>query len=450
MANPLAHAQGLRGARALLSIADFRWLLSSNVLWWQAHFMEAIVVGWLVLEMTNSPWLVAVAGFCRSLPLLILGFVAGQVADRFGRRRVILAAQSTNFTVQVTLVILLLTDSLQLWHLYATGVILGACWAMDWPARRSLLPDLVGKERTVDAMLLENLSQGFSRIGGPAIAGVLVAAYGAIGAYLVMMLLSGATLTTLSYLSGQPIPKTNRRAAASPWSVLGESLRYVGKNQPILGVILITAAFNMWVVPYMTLLPVIARDVLRVGPAGLGYLGAASGVGSFFGLLLIAQIRRHFSNGWIMLVGTIGMSIVLFGLSQSTWYPLSWGLLFMAGMGQACFGIMQTSIILLTASDEMRSRTMGVLVLAIGSDPLGKLQTGALAQVLGAATALSVMTGAAALALVGIGIALPGLRAMPAPATQQVPPLVPPIGPAAQTPTGVPQSTHTPSQPGGN
>jgi MFS family permease len=414
--------QWVQSAKALLTIADFRRLLGSNVLWWQAHFMESIVVGWLVLEMTNSAWLVAVAGFCRSIPLLLLGFVAGQIADRFGRRRVILAAQSVNFAVQITLAALLWLDALALWHIYATAVVLGSCWAMDWPARRALLPDLVGKEHTVDAMLMENLAQGFSRIGGPALAGVLIAAYGAIGAYLVMMVLAGATLFNLRYLSRQPIPRTNLRPAASPWSVLGESLRYVGSNQPILGVILITAAFNLWIVPYMTLLPVIARDVLGVGPAGLGFLGAAAGIGSFFGLLLIAQIRRYFSNGWIMLVGTIGMSVVLFTFSQSTWYPLSWIMLFCAGMGQACFGIMQSSIILLTASDEMRSRTMGILVLAIGSDPVGKLQTGALAQAWGAASALSVVTALAGLAILAIGLTLPGLRgARPVRETLQTP-----------------------------
>jgi MFS family permease len=381
--------------------------------------MEAIVVGWLVLELTDSPWLVAVAGFCRSIPLLLLGFVAGQISDRFGRRKVIVTAQSVNFAVMACLVLILALDVLALWHLYATAVVLGACWAMDWPARRALLPDLVGKERTVDAMLLENLAQGVSRIGGPALAGVLLAAYGATGAYVVMLTLSGLTLVNLTYLSMRPIPKTNRRPAASPWSVLGESLRYVGQNQPILGVMLITAAFNLWIVPYMTLLPVIARDVLNVGPAGLGYLGAAAGVGSFFGLLVIARVRRYFSNGWILLVGTVGMSVVLFVMANSTWYTLSWAMLFLAGMGQACFGIMQSSIILLTASDEMRSRTMGVLVLAIGSDPLGKLQTGALAQLWGAAAALSLLTVAAGVAIVGVGLALPGLRAMTRPPLPQ-------------------------------
>jgi hypothetical protein len=192
---------------------------------------------------------------------------------------------------------------------------------------------------------------------------------------------------------------------------LGQSLRYVGQSQPILGVMLVTVVLNLLLIPYMTLLPVFARDVLHRGPVGLGLLGAASGIGSFIGLALINYVRRWFSNGWILTVGTLGMALALLVFSRSGVYSLSWGTLLLVGIGQACFGIMQSSIILLTASDEMRSRTMGILVLAIGSDPFGKLQTGYLAQTYGAPAAISLQAGAAALMLAAITVALPGLRA---------------------------------------
>ncbi len=118
----------------------------------------------------------------------------------------------------------------------------------------------------------------------------------------------------------------------------------------------------------------------------------------------------------IFTVGTFGMSLALAAFSQSSIYGLSWAMLLCAGMGQACFGIMQSSIILLTASDEMRSRTMGILVLAIGSDPVGKLQTGALAQTFGAPVAVGLQAALGALVIVVIALRLPGLRARPAPA----------------------------------
>jgi hypothetical protein len=144
---------------------------------------------------------------------------------------------------------------------------------------------------------------------------------------------------------------------------------------------------------------------------GLGLLSTASGIGSFMGLFMTNYLRRYVSNGWILTGGTFGMSIALVIFSQSAIYELSWAMLLLTGIGQACFGIMQSSIILLTASDEMRGQTMGVLVLAIGSDPFGKLMTGGMAENLGAPMAVGIQAAVAALCLAAIGVWLPGLRA---------------------------------------
>ena len=289
-------------------------------------------------------------------------------------------------------------------------MILGSAWALDWPARRALLPDLIGKKQTVEALLLENFVQGFSRMFGPSLAGMLIASTGPLGCMVAMALLSGLALISVRRLSKQPIPRLNKRPAVSPWTVLGQSLRYVSSNQSILGVILITVVMNLLMIPYMTLLPVFARDVLQQGPVGLGLLSSATGIGSFIGLFVINYLRRYLSNGWILTGGTFGMALALVAFSQSAVYGFSWIMLLTAGIGQACFGIMQSSIVLLAASDEMRSQTMGVIVLAIGSDPVGKLQTGALAEALGAPAAVGIQAAVAAVLLGVIALALPGLR----------------------------------------
>jgi MFS family permease len=397
-------------AATMIRNGDYRRLLSSNALWWQAMFMETVVVGWLVLELTNSPWQVALVGFCRSAPFLLCGFLAGPLTDRLGRRRIILGAQLANFLCYVILTLLLWSGTLALGHMYLTALVLGAAWALDWPARRALLPDLIGKAQTVDAMLLENFAQSTSRIIGPSLAGGLIAAFGPAGCYTVMMVLSGIGLWNLSHLSQQPIPRTTMRPTASPWNLVAEGLRYVGHNQAILGVILITLVMNLLYFPYMNLLSVFARDVLGQGPVGLGFLGAASGVGALLGLFIINRLRDEVSGGWILTVGTFGMSLCLLAFALSDLYAFSWAMLLFAGIGQACFGIMQSSIILLAASDEMRSRAMGTLVLAIGSDPLGKLQTGYLAELFGAQITVAAQAGAAALCILVIAVTLPGLR----------------------------------------
>ena len=398
------------GLFAPLRNVDYQRLLLSNGLWWATIFMEGTVLGWLVLDLTNSPWLVALVGFCRSVPFPVLGFFNGSLIDRFGRRRIIIAAQTLNLLAYLTISGLLWLDLLAIWHLALASFVVGACWALDWPARRALMPDLVGKERTLDAMLLENLSQNVARILGPALAGVLIAIYGALGCFISMALISLTTLLVLHTLSQQPIPRNSMRPQLSPWTVIGETLRYARHHQAIFGVLLVTAVMNLFVFPYMTLLSVFARDVLYQGPVGLGFLGTGSGIGAFLGLYLIIKLRGRFSQGWIFVVGTSFMSLTLIAFSLSTLFSLSWSMLFLMGVGQACFGSMQSSIILLAASDEMRSRAIGSLVLAISADPLGKLQTGLLSDLVGVpqAVTLQAMIG---LLLIGlIAALLPGLR----------------------------------------
>ena len=205
-----------------------------------------------------------------------------------------------------------------------------------------------------------------------------------------------------------------------------DGLRYVGGNQRVLAVVLITLVMNLLYFPYMNLLSVFARDVLFQGPVGLGFLGAASGVGAFVGLFLINYLRKFVNEGWILTVGTFGMALCLLRFALSDTFTLSWAMLCLAGIGQACFGIMQSSIILLATSDEMRSRAMGTLVLAIGSDPVGKLQTGLLAELYGVQTTVALQSGLAALAIIAIAITLPELRRPIPERTESVPMATPP------------------------
>lgn len=409
-------------------IPDFRRLLISNFLWWATRFMEFIIMGWLVLELTDSPWQVAIIGFYRSVPFLFVGFFSGLIIDRFGRRTVILVAQTTNLVISALIMLLLLTDMLALWHLALGSILMGTAWSLDWPSRRSLVPDLVGKAKTVDALLLENLGQNFARIAGPFTAGVLIDAFGAVGAYIALTGLSGLTLFLLSGLSKPPKRSKANIERVSPLTNIIEGLQYVRHSPPILGALLITVAMNFLVFPYMTLMPVFARDVLHQGPTGLGILGSAAGIGSFLGIFIISRIRHTVSNGWIFAAGSCFQALAILTFSTSTNYTLSAALLLLSGIGQACFGIMQSSLILLSASDEMRSRAMGTLVLAIGTGPLGQLQIGALAETWGAPWAVRLQTSLAALVIIIMAFALPDLRRQTKSTPEARPPVVAKVG----------------------
>src|SRR5688572_12733590 len=172
-----------QGVLAPLNNYDFRLLVSSNFLWWTTRFMEMTVVGWLVLDLTDSPWQVSVAGFYRSVPFLIAGFWSGAIIDRLGRRKVIVYAQTVTTLSSILIVILLWLDRLAYWHLIVSVTAIGLAWSLDWPARRSFVPDLVGKAQTIDALLLENFIQNVARILGPFLGGSLIAAIRMEGAY---------------------------------------------------------------------------------------------------------------------------------------------------------------------------------------------------------------------------------------------------------------------------
>lgn len=397
----------------MLQSGDFRRLLTSNLLLWQTLFMEGVVVSWLVLELTNSPWLVSLAGFCRTAPFLLGGLVAGALSDRFGRRKVMLAAQSVNVLVYAAMTALLWMDRLSLWPIMVTAMLLGGAWALDWPARSALLPDLVGKPRVVEATLLVNLTQTSGRIVGPVLAGAFMVVWGATGSLAVMLLFAALAWLNLWHLAQPTLARTNMPATGSPWKLMREGLRYVRQSQPILGVLLITLMINLLYFPPSTLLAVFARDILDQGPVGLGVLGAANGIGALAGLLLVSRLRHRVSSGLIFALGTLAMTILLAFFAFSTDYALSCALLFAAGVGEACFVIMQSSIILLAASDQMRSRALGTLLIAIGSDPLGKLQTGFLAERIGAPWTVGLQASLAALCVLGVALALPGLHRPP-------------------------------------
>ena len=394
---------------APLRIPDYRRLLISNGLWWQARWMEMVVIGWLVLEMTNSPWHVALIGFYRAAPLLVVGFFSGSVADRFGRRTVILFSQAVNIVIPVVILLLLITGHLEFWHVALGVLFLGVVWSLDWPTRRSILPDLVGKKRIVDSMLLEGFLQNISRIVGPLSGGALIRLLGLPACFAVLAAVSAAGFLILLRLS-RPAVLPDKTQRVSPWKAVVDGFKYVRRDQTILGVLLITVFMNNLAFPYMTLLPVFARDILGQGPVGLGVLGSSIGVGTFMGLILVNRIRRRLRLAWIFIIGSFLQAAVLVAFAFSTSFPLSITLLLISGLGQTSFGVMQSAIVLVSAKDEMRGRAMGAVNIAIGAGSFGSIQIGALASAFGAPLAVGLACGACVLAVSGVTASLPGFR----------------------------------------
>jgi Na+/melibiose symporter-like transporter len=219
----------------------------------------------------------------------------------------------------------------------AAAFLIGAAWTIDLPARNALVPDLLGKAQTVDAILLESIVQGIVSSSGALFAGWLLARAGPETCIGVLICLTAVNVILLYYLAREKISQTKLISGQSVWSAIGEGMQYIRPNQPILTVTLISAILNTLIFPSMSLLPVFARDVLDRGPMGLGLLNAGYSIGTFSGLFAVHRLRHTMSIGWIFAAGALVECVALVLFATSTSYRLSWWMLFCAGIGQAGF-----------------------------------------------------------------------------------------------------------------
>ena len=364
-------------------------------------WMEILIVGWLGLELTDSAWWVSVLGFYRSIPLLLIGPWGALVIDRFPRRRLLSVFQVLGAMATLLVLLAFLNGSLNYVQLALFSFVQGVIWALDWPTRRAIIPDLVGRERVVDALVLENGIQNVTRILGPIGGGIALELLGVGGGLALLSVLGFGSFVLLLGITSCSQAPTVEGSFQTVINTTRQGWKFVRTNRKIWGVFLITIFMNVWAFPYMNLLPVFARDILGQGPIGLGWLGAAHGIGATAGLLIIHWGRKRLSNEWLFSGGSLLLSFGLILFSTSTSYHLSLLLLFISGLGQAGFSIMQSSIILVESTEDMRSRAMGALVLAIGVGPLGRLQSGSMAEELTVSWAVGIMALAALIATLG-------------------------------------------------
>jgi MFS family permease len=387
----------------------YRHLWGASLLWNQARWMDRVILGWVVLEMTNSAWNLAVIEALRWFPLLMFGMMGGAIADRIDRRWVLIGAQSLALLVCCATAVLLALGAFNFGLAALAAFLLGVQWAVDWPTRRSLIPDLVGRRLTLNAVALEALSQNVTRIIGPLVAGVLIAYWSPAAAFGCM---AGLYLLEIVLLKRMPLSAQGRATANVPMlRYLLDGFATLRYSQPIVGVLLISVFMNVLVFPYQQLLPVFARDALHVDAVGLGALSSAAGLGSVIGALAIVGSLRVPRSAQLFWLGSAVMSACLALFAISGDFVLALLLLGLSGLGQAAFASLQTTIVLSTATDELRGRAMGALTLAIGSTPFGSLEIGALAEAAGAPFAVALNAGLCAVLVALVAVRLPRFRA---------------------------------------
>ena len=361
------------------------------------RWLETVAMGIVVYAETGSAFDVAMITMLRLLPMGLFGAFLGALAERFDRRLTLAGMVGLMAVTSAVLAVVAIASTLEVWHLAVASFINGCGWATDNPLRRMMMGEVMGRERMATAMAFDVGAANASRMIGPTVGGLLLAGAGIKGAFLLSVAMyATAVAATLMVRSHIPSSPGSGAVLARTW----ESVAMVFADRRLAAIMAVTVIYNVFAWPFTSMIPVIGRDRLLLGPEGVGLLASVDGVGAFAGALVLAL---WLAPGWHARAYVGGVAVYLLALMGFALAPtplLAGAALLLTGLAGAAFATLQATLVYLAAPLHMRSRVMGVLSVCIGTGPLGFLWLGWLADRIGApeATAITGAMGLAALA----------------------------------------------------
>lgn len=397
------------GFRDLLRNRRYTLYLVSRVALIVATQMISVAVGWQVYDITKKPLALAFSGLALFLPGFLLALVGGHVADRRDRRSILVVCHLGVATCAMVLAARAYAGSRELVPIYAVLVLLGAIRAFSGPAGQALMPSLVGKERLQRAIAFGSSSWQLAMIAGPSLGGAIYAATD--GAHFVYAVSSTLALVACACVVaiGRP-PEPSRAREPATWTTFLAGLRYVAADKPILGAISLDL-FAVLLGGSVALFPIFARDVLDIGPSGLGILRSAPAMGAATVAIVLARhpVRRHAGVVMFSCVLLFGIATVAFGVSRS--FVISEIALLVLGAADMVSVVIRSTLIQMRTPDEMRGRVSAVNMVFVGaSNELGEFESGVTAAWLGAETAVVVGGIGTCLVVAACALLFPQLR----------------------------------------
>jgi MFS family permease len=384
----------LRGLQALRS-RNYLLYLVGHFTSQTGAWVEQTAVSWILYELTGSAVLLGLAGLARAVPTIALALVGGAVADRLPRRTMLYCTESLMFVNSLAIGFLAWSGRLEYWHLYVLSFVNGTLGAFSVPARQALFAGLVPKTAMQSAVTFNAVAVRCGILIGPSIGGAALA----YGSYAAPFWINAVCFTAmLGALAAMRLPAGSPHASAAPgtlWEGMKEGLQFVWDHAPLrvaLALEIVSGLFGHNV----TLITIIAKDVLGTGAQGLGWLLSALGAGGMCAMLfmVVAQLTRHMRV--ILYAGAVYCGL-LAAFALSPWLALSTALLFLLGTCDGIWGVNRNTLAQMLVPDALRGRVMSVVVLTTrGSAPLGRLQAGFLADLAGAPAAT--LIGAAVIA----------------------------------------------------
>lgn len=410
---PSTPATGRPHALSVFRHGRYRLYLFSTVVSQVGTWMQYVAEGVLIYRLTHAPLALGLLGFLPLVPLAPLTLVAGALADRVDRRRLLIAVQMVAVFPPLILAVLVWTSAVQVWHVIAIEVALQALSAFDLPARQALVVDTVEPGDLDAGVALSASVFNLARVLGPALGGVLAAGPGGAG---ICFALNGASfLASGLALWRLHLPRRERHARRQPLGAnLAGGVGYLLRDPLLPAAVLLVLAVSLFVMPFQRFLPVFALELLGIGEVGVGTINAAAGLGAVLGAVTLARIV----NTWRGRRGrlALGLGLVLplaaagFALSRDVW--LSFLLVLFVGAGVVAVRSLAFTLVQVYVHDELRGRVLSIMLLiSVGAVRVGELGTGVLADYAGGVSGPLVLgAGCCLIAMLALAGFAPHLR----------------------------------------
>ena len=397
------------GPLRALRYPQFLYLWGASSISITSFFLMNIARGWLVLEMTDSAFLVTASQAASMLPQLFTALIGGFVADRFDRKKVILYAELFNMAVLLFFAVLVIVDVIEVWQIFAISFLNGISFSIGFPARTSAVPVMVERRDIASAVALFTTVFSAGQLLGPAMAGQLINTFGMGTTFLsssLVLLLAIALLMPLNTKATWG----SHNAGLSMWQSIAEGITYVRQSKLVLGLMMLGFGATMFGFPFMSILPVFARDVLDVGADGLGWLAAMQGVGALFGSVIVAAMRSHNQVKVLTIAGSLGLPALVLLFALSPVYFLSLIVVLLLGFFFQVFMTSNFTQVQIVVPDAIRGRVLSIRMIIFGMGPLGMILLGTFAEIIGPVWATAWMGVLGLATMIATIVLFPALR----------------------------------------
>ena len=409
------------GLRALQH-RDFRLFISGQLVSLIGTWMQSVAQSWLVLELTNSPFKLGLIGTLQYSPILCFSFVAGVIADRLPKRRVIIGTQTALMCQAFVLAFLAWTGHVRYWHVAILATCYGLANTLDMPTRQSFIVEMASKGDLTNAIALNSAMVNGARMVGPAVAGLLVDRYGVAPAFALNGLSFLAVILALAAMRAEGLPRQEKGSAVG--AEIAAGIRYALGTPLVALVLSLLMIVSLFVINHSVMVPLLARDVLHVGAHGFGLLMAALGTGAIVGALTLATLVKGQPSPSLVIGGAVaasGLTLLLGGI-RNFWVAM--GVLILVGLSQIVFLASANTTLQMVVPDRMRGRIMSLYAFVwVGVTPIGSLFVGAIAEWFGVSAAYTVGGGVGLACVLGLGLVWKHARARSDSAASTPPPL---------------------------